>query len=90
MDTLVISNCGKYIIHIRQMNLEGDKWKNMSTNECYRKQSTAVKKAFLQLKKCKTGKSITIEKNLLKTHKKQFKTRKFKYKRGANKQNRKV
>jgi hypothetical protein len=85
MDTLVISRCGSFIIHLKQTDLEGEQWVNLSTGKTYRTQSGAVKSAFRLLKKLKRLQRITNEKKSLKTAKKRQITRKFKYKRGANK-----
>lgn len=53
MNTLVISRCRKFIIHIKQTDLEGEQWINLSTGKTYHTQSGAVKNAFRLLKKLK-------------------------------------
>lgn len=87
MDTLIISKCERFTVHIKQIDVEGELWENVNTGKIYKKQSRAILSGFKHIKKQKLILSLTQRKKLLKTAKNRLKKAKFKSGRGVIKEN---
>ncbi len=78
MDTLIISKCERFTVHIKQIDVEGELWENVNTGKIYKKQSRAILSGFKHIKKQKAILYSTQQKKCIKQAKNKLKKAKFK------------
>ena len=83
MDTLIISRCERFTVHIKQIDVEGELWENVNTGKIYKKQSRAILSGFKHIKKQKAILYSTQQKKCIKQAKNKLKKAKFKSGRGV-------